>query len=105
MPGRTQLEHASTPAATGPSPHRPAGLTWWRAAAAMGVSVYELRQLVAAGTSPAYARGPYTQSQPRFGREDVVAWRNDPVGYQLVRAQRMADLAANGTTGPTPRTR
>ena len=53
MPRRDQLEHASTPAATRAVARRVTGLTWWRAAAAMGVSVYDLRQLVADGTSPA----------------------------------------------------
>lgn len=105
MPGRTQLEHASTPAATGPSPPSPAKLTVHRAAAAMGVSVYTLRQLVADGTSPAYTIGPHPQSQPRFTLDDCLAWRDDPVAYQAVRAERMAALAATGTTNATPTTR
>lgn len=105
MPRRDQLEHASTPAATRAVARRVTGLTWWRAAAAMGVSVYELRQLVADGTSPAYAIGPYPQSQPRFTRDDCLAWRDDRVAYQAVRAERMAALAAAGTTDATPRMR
>lgn len=69
-------------------------LTRERAAAVLGISIFQLRRAITRGTSPAYIkRGTTAQAAIRFPRSELDDYLADPAGYLTTRAERMAAWA------------
>ena len=65
-----------------------------RAAAHIGVSIHQLKRMMAAHVGPAYLKfGTTRQAVVRFPRAELDEWLADPTTYQTTRADRMAALA------------
>ncbi len=65
-----------------------------RAATHLGVSFDQLRRMMTAGTSPAFAKlGHRRQSRTLFPVWELDSWKASPAAYRHVRAERMAELA------------
>ena len=65
-----------------------------RAAAHIGVSVHQLKRMMAANVGPAYLKfGTSRQAVVRFPRVELDEFLADPTAYQTTRTDRMAVLA------------